>query len=176
MPVLLVTALAMTLCSCDRPIMVGGSNIRRGGANPIFRAQVENLYVEAMVLADEAYGCFSVGRDLGNAAGEAVERIALACESLKTTTRMMHIIAWLLHQRAMLAGERGASSKDSAATLGDVLEADHALCARFDPAIQRVVRDSERLFDRVRRLDVQWRDARTHMPVQAMLCELEARL
>lgn len=150
--------------------------MERASANPIFRAQVENMYVEAMVLADEAYGCFAVGRDLGDAVADAAQRIGLACESLKTTTRMMHIIAWLLHQRAMLAGERGASSSDAAATLGDALGADAALCARFDPAVQRVVFDSERLFDRVRRLDGQWRASIRHAPVQAMYCELEARL
>ena len=45
----------------------------------------------------------------------------------------MHVIAWLLHQRALIAGEPGASEKDSAAQLGDALEADGALCRRFDP-------------------------------------------
>jgi regulator of CtrA degradation len=88
----------------------------------------------------------------------------------------MHNIAWLLHQRAILAGERGASSKDSAATLGDVLASDPTLCALFDPSVQKVVLESERLFERVQRLDSQWRDSRRRAPVQAMFSELEARL
>ena len=150
--------------------------IARSDGNPVFRAQIENLYVEAMVLADEAYGCFAVGRGLSGAPGEAAERVALACESLKTTTRLMHVIAWLLHQRALLAGEPGASRQDSAARLGEVLGSDAAMCMRFDPAVQRIVSDSERLFDRVSRLDAQWQTALMRTPVQAMLGELRARL
>lgn len=148
----------------------------RDKAASLFRAQVENLYVEAMVLADEAYAALASGR--GPAADEsgADERIALACESLKTTTRLMHVIAWLLHQRALIAGEPGASEKDSAAELGDALEADKALCRRFDPLVQRIVGDSERLFDRVKRLDGEWRHRRPVTPVQALLGELQARL
>lgn len=161
--------------------MANSATDRRPGANPVFRAQIENLYVEAMVLADEAYGCFAVSRDRAIQPGQAAQRVALACESLKTTTRLMHVIAWLLHQRALLAGEPGASDRDSAAQLGDALAADRAMCDRFDPAVQRIVYDSERLFERVCRLDAQWRgllpltaDQRT--PVQSLLNQISARL
>lgn len=151
--------------------------LHHGRAAPsLFRAQVENLYVEAMVLADEAYAALANGREFCGSGPGAGERIGLACESLKTTTRLMHVIAWLLHQRALIAGEPGASEKDSAAQLGDALAADLALCRRFDPLVQRIVRDSERLFDRVKRLDREWRAQRQVAPVQAMLGELQARL
>ena len=66
---------------------------------------VDSLYVEAMVLADEARSYFdSAARDdrLGL---EPVDRVGFSCESLKVTTRLMHIIAWLLTQRAVTAGE-----------------------------------------------------------------------
>lgn len=148
----------------------------RDAAASLFRAQVENLYVEAMVLADEAYAALAGGREPPGIRADSVERVALACESLKTTTRLMHVIAWLLHQRAIMAGEPGASEKDSAAQLGDPLAADRALFPRFDPLVQRIVRDSERLFDRVKRLDSEWRCQRRVMPVHAMLSELQARL
>jgi regulator of CtrA degradation len=141
----------------------------------MLRAQIENLYVDAMVLADEAYACFAAGRDLGGGTRGAADRVALACESLKTTTRLMHVIAWLLHQRAVIAGEPGAGAKDSAAELGDALPADPQLCAAFDPAVQRIVGESERLFDRVQRLDQQWRRAAAVPPVHTMLTALEAR-
>jgi regulator of CtrA degradation len=156
----------------------GTNSITDHRANRLFRTQIENLYVEAMVLADEAYGCFSIGRDLGAAAPleGAAARVALACESLKTTTRLMHVIAWLLHQRALIAGEPGASAKDSAAQLGDALPADAALCQGFAPAVQRIVADSERLFDRVKRLDREWHARRPETPVQALLGELQLRL
>jgi len=143
---------------------------------PLFRAQVENLYVEAMVIADDAYAAFSAGRDLTLDGTPSAERIAMACESLKTTTRLMHVIAWLLHQRAIIAGEPGASDKDSAAQLGDALGIDTASCARFSPGVQRIVHDSERLFARVKRLDSEWRAKRAPAPVQGLMRELQARL
>jgi regulator of CtrA degradation len=149
---------------------------RRDVAASLFRAQVENLYVEAMVLADEAYAALASGREVSDSDFASGERIALACESLKTTTRLMHVIAWLLHQRALIAGEPGASEKDSAAQLGNALAADTSLCRHFDPLVQRIVRDSERLFDRVKRLDSEWRTQRRITPVQALLGELHARL
>lgn len=156
--------------------MSGAAIQRRVDANPIFRVQIENLYVEAMVLADEAYACFSAGRDLSGSLVESTQRVALACESIKTSTRLMHVIAWLLHQRALIAREPGATSKDSAAQLGDALEADSELCARFDSHVQRVVRDSERLFERVKRLDHEWRSAPHDAPVQALMQSIAARL
>lgn len=156
--------------------MNGGRDSLTKQTNRLFRTQVENLYVEAMVLADEAYGCFALTRDLGGAPEQAAHRVALACESLKTTTRLMHVIAWLLHQRAMLAGEPGATDRDSAAQLGDALPADAELCASFDPAVRRVVRESERLFAQVKRIDTQWRQSHAAAPVQQLLGELQARL
>lgn len=145
-------------------------------APALFRAQVENLYVEAMVIADEAYTAFSAGRGADTGDLPPVDRVALACESLKTTTRLMHVIAWLLHQRAMIAGEPGASAKDSAAQLGNTIAPDGAVCARFAAPVQRIVGDSERLFARVKRLDDEWRAQRRAAPVQALLGELQARL
>jgi regulator of CtrA degradation len=174
----MVSALAAHVHPCQLNRMIGSPRYVRDGAGRMFRAQIENLYVEAMVLADEAYGCFSAGRELGGAIDQATQRVALACESLKTTTRLMHVIAWLLHQRAMLAGEAGAGDKDSAARLGDALPADPALCASFDPMVQRIIGDSERLFDRVKRLDCQWSadDETAGAPVQHLLGQLHDRM
>ena len=36
---------------------------------------------------------------------EPFARVGFACESLKVTTRIMHIVAWLLTQRAVESGE-----------------------------------------------------------------------
>ena len=36
---------------------------------------------------------------------EPFVRVGFACESLKVTTRIMHIVAWLLTQRAVETGE-----------------------------------------------------------------------
>jgi len=69
------------------------------------RKLIDSLYVEAMVLADEARTYFDeLGRDQRDTL-DAMTRVAFSCESLKVTTRLMHIIAWLLTQRAVQAGE-----------------------------------------------------------------------
>ncbi len=147
---------------------------------PVQRAQVENLYVEAMLLADEAHAAFAAERERGMArgsvlSGDALAQIALACESLKTTTRLMHIIAWLLHRRAMLAGDPGAGANDSAARIGEPVAVDWDLCAGFDEPLRRIIAASERLFERIALLEAGW-DAPAVAPVQQLLARLEARL
>ena len=62
---------------------------------------IDSLYTEAMLLADEARSYFDdAGRD-DRLALEPFVRVSFACESLKVTTRIMHIVAWLLTQRAI---------------------------------------------------------------------------
>ena len=155
--------------------MVTGRNDAGAIGLPVQRAQIENLYVDAMLLADEAHAAFSAQRDLGRANGDSLLQIGLACESLKTTTRLMHIIAWLLHRRAMIAGDPGAGPNDSAARIGGPVTADWGLCARFEPPLRRIVAASERLFERIAALEAGW-DAPAVAPVQALLARLEARL
>ena len=66
---------------------------------------IDSLYTEAMLLADEARAYFDdAGRD-ERATLEPFARVGFACESLKVTTRIMHIVAWLLTQRAIESGE-----------------------------------------------------------------------
>jgi regulator of CtrA degradation len=145
----------------------------------VLRAQVENLYVEAMVLTDEAHGAFAAGRgldDVSPAQGAAMLRVGLACESLKTTTRLMRVIVWLLHRRAMIAGDPGAGPDDSAARIGDPVAADWEICDRFDPAPRRIVAASERLFERVAALEANWAAPAAPPPVQAMLARIAVHL
>ena len=141
---------------------------------PVQRAQVENLYVDAMLLADEAHAAFAAQRDLGRTTGDSLRQIGLACESLKTTTRLMHIISWLLHRRAMIAGDPGAGPNDSAARIGDPVVADWDICAGFDEPLRRIVAASERLFERIAAIEAGW-NAPAVTPVQALLARLEAR-
>ena len=155
--------------------MVGGDINMMAIDVPVQRAQVENLYVEAMLLADEAHAAFAAQRDLGSVRGNAAAQIGLACESLKTTTRLMHVIAWLLHRRAMFAGDPGAGPNDSAARIGAPVAADWNVCEGFDASIRRIIAASERLFERVAVLEAGWA-APAVTPVQALLARLEARL
>lgn len=144
-------------------------------AQPMWRAQIENLYVEAMVLADEAFAGFAATRDRGADRGDSLMTVNLACESLKTTTRLMHIIAWLLHQRAMLANEPSAHAGDSAARIGDPVAADWMVCQHFDASLARIIMASERLFDRVVALEISQRTIPEPPPVHQLIARLEAR-
>jgi regulator of CtrA degradation len=145
---------------------------------PVQKALVANLYVEAMLLADEAYTAFASQRDMGRGGMDRLTQVGLACESLKTTTRLMHIIAWLLHRRAMMANEPGALPQDSAAHIGDVITADWEICIHFDSHCRHIVAGSERLFERIAKLEAGWDDESgpARAPVQQMLAGLEARL
>src|ERR1700761_9232681 len=58
------------------------------------RKLVDSLYVEAMLLADEARSYFDVNGRAERDALPALYRIGFSCEALRVTTRLMHIIAW----------------------------------------------------------------------------------
>ena len=73
----------------------------------IHRKMIDSLYVEAMVLADEARGYFDQGARVEREALDPLGRVTFSCESLKVTTRLMHVIAWLLTQRAVDSGDSG---------------------------------------------------------------------
>ncbi len=65
----------------------------------------DSLYTEALLLADEMRAYFDrdgcADRDQLSPYG----RVQFACESLKATTRLMHVIAWLATRRAIDHGE-----------------------------------------------------------------------
>lgn len=68
-------------------------------------ALIDPLYTEALALADEARSYFTrMGQD-ERFNLEPMERVLFSCESLKVTTRLMHVISWLLVGKAVAAGE-----------------------------------------------------------------------
>ena len=115
---------------------------------------IDGLYVEAMVLADEARSYFdTAGRD-DRLALDPLDRVGFSCESLKVTTRLMHVIAWLLTQRAVAAGELSRTQAGAAERrLGTAAETDATLLARLPEAAVELIRASEELYGRVSRLD-----------------------
>jgi regulator of CtrA degradation len=115
---------------------------------------IDSLYVEAMVLADEARAYFDKqGREERDELDPLV-RVGFSCESLKVTTRLMHIIAWLLTQRAVEAGELSWSqSRAPARRLGGATESDPELLTQLPPAALHLVQASRDLFARIQRLD-----------------------
>lgn len=119
----------------------------------LHRRLVDGLYVEAMVMADEARAYFDMreGADMGD--DDPLRRVAFACESLKVTTRLMHIIAWLLSQRAWQRGEiDDAEMLDEKYRLGHAAGTDPALAATFPFAARALIEASQDLYERVARL------------------------
>jgi regulator of CtrA degradation len=115
---------------------------------------VDGLYLEAMVMADEARSYFDMGE---GAADEALDdpllRVSFACESLKVTTRLMHIIAWLLSQKAWQRGEiADADLQDEKYRLGRAATTDAAVVANFPFAARALIEGSQEIYDRVARL------------------------
>lgn len=68
-------------------------------------ALIDPLYAEALALADEARGYFAKTGPDERLDLEPMERVLFSCESLKVTTRLMHVISWLLVGKAVAAGE-----------------------------------------------------------------------
>src|SRR5207237_7195379 len=115
---------------------------------------IDSLYTEAMLLADEARSYFDdAGRD-ERAMLEPFARVGFACESLKVTTRIMHIVAWLLTQRAIDSGEIPMpEGRRPERRLGNAQESDPIVLATLPPSAQRLINASADLYARVQRLD-----------------------
>ncbi|MEL6737553.1 MAG: DUF1465 family protein, partial [Pseudomonadota bacterium] len=87
----------------------------------------------------------------------AMTRLALSTEGLKTTTRMMHVLAWLLNQRAFFSGELSAKQVRHHGTLPADRVADREQLARLEPETRALIGETERLHRRIARLDTAWR-------------------
>jgi len=115
---------------------------------------VDAFYTEAMVLADEARHYFD---DAGRYARQELDpfaRVGFACESLKVTTRIMHIVAWLLTQRAIESGEIPMrQGRRPERRLGHAQDTDPAIVDQLPAAAQRLIHGSADLYARVKRLD-----------------------
>lgn len=104
-------------------------------------------------MADEARTYFDGGEPAGLDMAEPLRRVAFACESLKVTTRLMHVIAWLLSQRAWQRGEIDDSDLvDEKYRLGRASDTDATLAADFPFGARSLIDASQELYGRVARL------------------------
>ena len=118
---------------------------------------VEDLYNEALALAEEARGVFDLRYEQNKAAGTDDIRMALSIEGLRTTTRVMHVLAWLLNQRAYQSGELSRTQMLRYGTLGEERPSDPENMKLLELTTRSLIRDTERLYARVRRLDEEQR-------------------
>lgn len=139
---------------------------------------IDSLYTEAMILADEARAYFDEAgrRDRGTL--DATARVGFACESLKVTTRIMHIVAWLLTQKAVETGEiKSADGRRPERRLGHANDSDGELVASLPDDARRLINASIDLYTRIQRLDEgQLVDEPAPSPARALMGRLERDL
>ncbi len=139
---------------------------------------VDSLYTEAMLLADEARSYFDdIGRD-ERAGLEPFARVGFACESLKVTTRIMHIVAWLLTQRAIESGEIPLrEGRRPERRLGHAQDSDAAVVKQLPAVAQHLITASADLYARVKRIDEGHMDTEVpQSPARALMGRLERGL
>lgn len=116
-------------------------------------------YDEAMMLIGEARA-FIAGTDAGRDPRMGLgDRLHYSCETMRLTTRLTQVMAWLLIQRAVHEGE--ISPVDAAADEHRL--AGHEVCMdargeenhNLPSALRDLLNRSLRLFERVSRLDDQ---------------------
>jgi regulator of CtrA degradation len=128
-----------------------------------------------MLLADEARSYFDRHGREERMALDPIVRVGFSCESLKVTTRLMHVIAWLLTQRAVEAGElSNAQARTPSRRLGDAPESDEAVLANLPQQALALVRASSDLYARVRRLEENAASAEeATSPARSLMSRLE---
>lgn len=135
---------------------------------------VEDLYAEALVLADDVRAVFDLRLGADNGRGDDLLKVALSIEGLRTTTRVMHVLAWLLNQRAYFSGELSEGQLRRHGALPDERPSDPDNMAMLEPETRALIRESEELHARIARLDRAWRarEGVADAPVQ----ELQGRI
>ncbi|MEM7665897.1 MAG: DUF1465 family protein [Pseudomonadota bacterium] len=136
----------MSIAGLANPtVMVETSNLSR----PI----IEALYSEALVLADDVRAVFAMGTKEPAVGDDAMLRLALSTEGLKTTTRVMHVLAWLLNQRAYFSGELSESQVRNHGALPPDRRSDASQLDLLEPETRELIRETEQLHSRIARLD-----------------------
>jgi len=139
---------------------------------------IDSLYTEAMLLADEARSYFDEAGKDERSTLQPFARVGFACESLKVTTRIMHIVAWLLTQRAIESGEiPQREGRRPERRLGNAQESDPAVVVQLPESAQRLIHASADLYARVKRLDEGGLDSQDgQSPARALMGRLERGL
>jgi regulator of CtrA degradation len=123
-------------------------------SRPLTARLIDSLYVEAMLLADEVRAYFDEHGRADRERLPPMARVSFSCESLKATTRLMHVVAWLLIRRAVEAGELDpVHARGVGRRLGHVAESEPHIVAGLPEAARLLVEASCDLHARVHRLD-----------------------
>jgi len=120
-------------------------------------------YDETMVLLVEMRD-YVARRENGGMGSEAasgrldpVDRMQVCCESMRVTARLTHVMAWLLAQKAVYAGEieqeEAVGHDEPLATVAVCMETENGDHTGFPRQLLQLMDRSYRLYVRVARLD-----------------------
>ena len=138
---------------------------------------VEGLYCEALVLSDEVRAAFDMSARADGRSGPAEDAacIAFSCEALRTTTRMMHAVAWLLNHRAYFMGELSEFQLRRYGRLAPDFPASDPERMTLIPAdVRDLIGATEIFYARLLRIDRAWRTPDPALP--SAIHSLRARL
>ena len=122
------------------------------------RPIIEVLYTEALLLADDVRATFALGTREPQEGESTAIRLALSTEGLKTTTRMMHLLAWLLNQRAFFSGDLSEHQVRNHGALPADRLSDATQLELLEPETRALIAETEALHRRIARLDTAWRN------------------
>lgn len=125
---------------------------------------IEGLYCEALVLSDEVRSAFALSGRLDSGESDDEATVALSCEALRTTTRMMHAVAWLLNHRAHFNGELSEFQLRRYGRLADFPESEARRMALLDTDTRELILATERFHARLKRIDNGWREREPGAP------------
>ena len=127
---------------------------------------IDALYIEALVLADEARTYFDEGSKLDKERLAPEARVHFSCEAIKVTTRLMHVITWLLSARATTGGGVRA--------IAFVPPTSSSIIAGLPESSAMLIAASEELYNRVTRLDARLCEPVASSPVRQLIAQLDA--
>lgn len=137
---------------------------------------IDGLYCEALVLSDEVRDAFALSGRIETLGGAYdLQRVALSCEGLRTSTRMMHAIAWLLNHRAFFMGQLSEFQLRRSGRLSPDLKGSPTENVAMLPAhVQDLIAETNRFYARLMRLDTEWR--RTHLNAPNAIARVRDRV
>lgn len=129
-----------------------------GSSTDITARITDSLYSEALVLADDVRAVFDLRHvPEPDHDGDRL-RLAMSVEGLRTTTRIMHVLACLLNYRAWFAGDMSEFQLRRHGRLPPDRPSDPAHLAVLEEPTRELIAATEALHARVARIDAAWRD------------------
>lgn len=111
---------------------------------------LEALYRDALILADEARHYCEHQSKIDLADLDPITGVLFSCESMRMTTRLMHLLSWLLTWRGVLSGD---VVEDGGTDLVPVEETAAHIRPRLPDFARALIVVSEALYRRAQALD-----------------------